>query len=424
VSLTGRLRRVVLVSYSMLSLVYIQAVLGGQDVSTVPIATRTARDALLAILAIVLWLRTAGARNPLPMAKAHAVLASACFVLIATRDISGQSVTFIRYFIVVPILGASAARALITELGPQKALVFFARFVAAIATISAGVGMLQGLGLLNSGPYIGYVSYGFVRSTGIVGQPNNQAFLLVLGLISARHAAQLRPRGLAVLTPVLGAGIVLTFSRTGIIALALVLLSPALSGRSSWIKAARRPVAVIAGCAIILGIPVFVGLRGGTGASIANDQRVEFVSRSISDLGVRGLIFGRPDVRGEPTAARMLRNGTEIESQSAYVTDNLYLDLAVIGGIGFLLAWIAFFLHLWRATRNSMAPTIGRSCILLLCGFGLTASAFGLFPGVLFLWTLLFIAVSYQGSVPPQTGYPAYARIPGARTTMYTHGPS
>jgi len=75
---------------------------------------------------------------------------------------------------------------------------------------------------------------------------------------------------------------------------------------------------------------------------------------------------------------------------SNYPTDNLYLEMAIIGGIPLNAAWITILARRWRRSRGS-GGLLARSCIGLLLGFGASAGSFGLFPGVLFVWTLIFM---------------------------------
>lgn len=363
-------RRLVPIAYLAMSAVYVQAAIAGVAVDEIPLASRYARDGLLIVLVLVLAARSLPAHPLRGHLGVLMIFGATCLLFRAPFDV--ETIAELRYLVLVPAVGMLAATALAKELGTQKAITQVSKVLVWVATMSAVVGLLQVLGFLNVGYYADYVTGG--RSVGIVGQPNNQAFLLVLGVVALRNSGAFRKWTVRAVSIILTVGVLVTYSRTGIIALVLVWLLPVVQRHRGSLRRLRgRPITVVA---VIFAVPPFVAARGEVLSGVIENERRELALRALNDLGPSGIVLGKPSL-------------THVHSlDSAYVTDNAFLDLLIVGGITLLFAWVWLLVQLWK---NSHRSPVGHGMILAFVPMSFTASVFGLFPGVLFLWTLLFL---------------------------------
>lgn len=370
--------RLVPVAYCVLSAVYVQAALGGVFVGDIPPTSRLVRDGLLVWLAVLLALRSHGAHPLRWHVVLLATLASASLVLRAPLE--PEAVSVIRYLALVPIVAMLAASTLAREIGPDRAIRHVSGALVLVSTVSAVVGLLQVLGVLTTGVYAGYVEGG--RSVGIIGQPNNQAFLLVLGLVAVRSSGLFSKWRLTALSLLLSVATLATYSRAGIIALILVWLTPAVHHyRQSLRRLRRNPLIIVA---LVTISPVVFAARGPIISGVVENRRSEMIVGTLRDLGISGVVLGSPSVTLAVPVGRPAGS------------DNGWVDLVAVGGVGLAFGWASVLVRLWRLTRNS---PICRALLLVFIPMSLTTSIFRLFPGVLFLWTLLLLgAVSGERS--------------------------
>ncbi len=358
---------VVPAAYAALSAVYLQAVLAGVAVTEIPPGSRIARDALLLLLAVGMFARRREPHWVLPHVMGLAVVTA---VSILVRGLSTDTLGLLRYLCVVPLVALLVAERLRVA-APVNAVHLVARTLVGVASVSAVVGLLQVAGFLSTGYFARYVEGG--RSIGILGQPNNQAFLLVLALATLRNSGVFQKTSVGLLSLLFTAATFATYSRTGIVALILVWLLPAAYRRRSRIRRLRRsPLALVL---IVWLLPLAFAARGDIREGIAEDARRSIFAETLSDLGPEGLAIGKPQLKAAPTTP-----------QEPYVTDNAVLDLLIVGGLPLVVGWGWILVRLWRSGR-----AMERSLMVVFGVYCLTTSAFVLFPGVLFMWTLLFL---------------------------------
>lgn len=351
------------VTYVAMSAVYVEAAVAGVYVGEIPLSSRIARDALLVTLAVVLGARS---RIQHPLRRHLVVLIAIVMISVLTRiPLEPSTLGMLRYFVLVPFVGMVAASALRHSVGRERAVCTVARSLVYVTSVSAVVGLLQVAGIFAPGFYEPYVEGG--RSVGIVGQPNNQAFLLVIGVVGLRHTGAFRPKTALWLALLLSAGVFATYSRSGMIALVLVWLVPAMNRRLGKRRIGRS---LAAAALMLLLAPTFFAARGEIDR-ILRDQRLELIDRAISDLGATGVLVGDPTLR---------------TGEKSYVTDNAWVDAVIVGGLPLALGWGWLFWRQWRRGAERE-----RALLLAFLVASIAAGAFGLFPGVLFMWTLLFL---------------------------------
>ncbi|HEV2125525.1 MAG TPA: hypothetical protein VGW38_22465 [Chloroflexota bacterium] len=367
-------RLLVPVAYVAMSAVYLEAAVTGVYVGEISLGSRIARDGMLLTLAVVLAARSK-VRHSL---RRHVmVLAAVAGVSILARSpIGPPTLALLRYFALVPFVAMVAAAALRASVGTERGIRIMARALIFVACTSAVVGFLQVVGVLSTGFYEAYAAGG--RSVGIVGQPNNQAFLLVFGVAALRHAAAFRTKTALVLAVLLSAGVFVTYSRSGIVALALVWLIPAARRRIHKRRVGRSLIAV--GLTLLLA-PTFFAARDNT-AGILRNPRLEIVDRTLEELGIPGVLVGNP------------RLSTYEGASVTYVTDSAWLEAILLGGAPLALGWSWLLARVWRGGAD-----LARALLLGFVVASITTAAFGLFPGVLFMWTLLFLTVP-DGAAP------------------------
>lgn len=365
-----------------LSLCYAPTIWTGVYVGEIPLATRIARDALLLALGVLLLPKGGALLRRVNPAAVFAVLV-VCGLLLAAGPGTFQIRVF-RYFVAVPVVALIAADALLTNVGEDRAISIISRTAVFVAVVSALIGMGQLLGLGPPSYYSGYVAYNLPRSTGLLGQPDNQGFLLVLGLLVLRYSGHF-DRTVSWLTTLFGLAILATFSRAAILGLVIILLLPVIEKQR---RKRRRLLSRLSGILMLLAIPALFALRPGSELrNTLNDNRVERIGEVVRDLGTSGFAVGRLELLSRKPVDPGLGRA------SAYTTDNLYLDLLVIGGVVALSAWIVLFVTLWRRSQRSAYSTLARACLILTALYGLASSALGLFPGIFMLWITVFIAV-------------------------------
>lgn len=356
-------------AYIALSAVYVESVFTGSYIADVDHRFRIARDVLL-VLVLVGALLAGGSSVVRTGVGTQAVLAALVPLLfLAIHEPSLATANLLRYHTLVPLVGLCVGVALARRHAERT----LPRLLVALATASSIVGIFQAIGALGNTYYSGYVE-GFTRASGLVGQPNNQAFFLVAALCVVRYSAAVHRRVGAVAAIVLLAGVLFTFSRTGIaLALAVLVGPPLLRSRAatSLRNRSHRQSRALVVVGFLIVAPAFLVARepGSVINVLASDGRRVLVQRTISDLGATGFLLGQPELRA---------------SGAPYVTDNLYLDLLIIGGIATVMIWVVAALHLYRRVGR-----LGRASILMISIFGLAASSLGLFPGVLFLWSFI-----------------------------------
>nr|MBA3303073.1 hypothetical protein [Acidimicrobiia bacterium] len=217
----------------------------------------------------------------------------------------------------------------------------------------------------------GYVP-GFNRGVGIVGQPNNQAFLVLVGVVALRAAEIPSRRWRAVLAGVLVVGILATFSRAGLIGLViLTVISGGLDAHWTPGRVRLLTRGILLAVLIAVGLSVVQLRTGDFASSVSGDGRVELAENAAEGLQGDDWWVGNPFVKNR-----------------IRLTDNAYVDLVLLGGIPLLLGFLAFAVRLW--TRATVNASLNRALLAIFALNAGTTSVFGLFPGILFMWALLF----------------------------------
>ncbi|KQV77757.1 hypothetical protein ASC64_02725 [Nocardioides sp. Root122] len=219
------------------------------------------------------------------------------------------------------------------------------------AGLAAGLTAVVGLGLVGVGGDAGYTG----RLTGFLADPNAGAyFLAVLGALGIFFAHERWKVRLAIAVPVLG-GLMLTFSRTGLLAAAFAVL---------WIVLGRR-LGAVGGAAVVAGL---VWLTG----NIPDDLVLygPFSNRSGSDA-LRERIIAQEHVQladapwfGHGPGTARVRIG-ELE----FFFHNSYLATRQEGGwpaLVLVLALVAYsFLRLSRRARSGDLAAAGAQAALI-----------------------------------------------------------
>jgi O-antigen ligase len=245
------------------------------------------------------------------------------------------------------------------------------------------------------------------RPFGNLSQPNHLATLLGLGLAATLYCYErqrLRPLAAAVVVAWLGAGLVMTQSRTGLMFLALVL---------PWWFVGRRRMrlkwpAVVTGLALVAGaVALWPALNEWL---LLAQPDATFAARTHTDLrfGVwRALLeaianepwfgWGWNQV---PVAQLSIAFEHEAGHRSFRNAHNLLIDLAIWGGLPLALLLVAVAVYwLWRQVRR--CRDAGSWCVLLGVG-AIAAHAMTEYPldYAYFLLSLGLLVGALEGVVP------------------------
>ena len=403
--------------------VYVQTVWTGAYVGDVPLAFRVFRDSLLTCLLIGLYSKRS---SIIGLERAVSVTCVGTASWITLRHPSTQAITQIRYYALMPLLGVVVASALIRKIGRAAALLLVARIVIAVGVISALLGLGQTAALLPTGYYNGYVAYGLTRSVGLVGQPNNQAFLLCVAFAAVRFVNGAAPkRAIPLLYALMGVSLLATFSRTGLLGLLVILSVQVPEQARPWGRRRRRGAILLIPVVLLL-VPIAFGYRaspggGGkvrfTASSVASDKsgvtHLSFAPKVIRSLGVSGVLLGDPS----------LHSSASPESNSV-ATDNLILDMLIAGGlplVGFW-AWAALRILLVKSPREYVH--IRRGFLGLVGMFSVSSASFGLFPGISFVWVIMFLATTPDARTVAISEGAAPGQLPRQRTDIGHAHPS
>lgn len=358
----------VIVGLVLCSGVYIDSAFNGLNVDEGPVGGRIVRDGVLVLFALLVVSRKSSgqvSRYGLVILAIWAV----GMLWWAPRD--ETLLRNIRYLAIVPLVGWGIVDRLTAVMGPRATLRLVARVTLVIATFSAAVGIPQSLGAFGDSFYTGYVP-GFNRGVGIVGQPNNQAFLVLVGVVALRAAEIPSRRWRAVLAGVLVVGILATFSRAGLIGLViLTVISGGLDAHWTPGRVRLLTRGILLAVLIAVGLSVVQLRTGDFASSVSGDGRVELAENAAEGLQGDDWWVGNPYVKNR-----------------IRLTDNAYVDLVLLGGIPLLLGFLAFTVRLW--TRATVNASLNRALLAIFALNAGTTSVFGLFPGILFMWALLF----------------------------------
>jgi len=222
----------------------------------------------------------------------------------------------------------------------------------------------------NGSGYLGQIHYAAaaVRLQSTLAGPNALGLLLMVGLLLAPFWQPAWPRRLAIsLTVLTAAGLILTFSRSSWIGLAVGLVYFLIISRSK-VKNAGRYLAVV----LTLTLIVVVGLVGFKPAVLtrfsSNDIRLEQYHRIWLERGQIGLLG-----RGAGTAG--LVSEFSFDNSPNYFSENSYLDVyenvGLFGALAYLALWV------WLVVVLAKQKT--------LLGATVSAAVFGLAVAGLFI---------------------------------------
>jgi hypothetical protein len=262
------------------------------------------------------------------------------------------------------LLNAAAAIVLLSALSAdERAFQFFLYALTASALVSAAVTLVQFFSQFSSAEDTArrLLSGSFARTAGLLKDPNYQAAALLWGI-----AALFSFRRLALIIPcflIISAGILCTFSRMGILVLALlILVSPLLLHVPDRERRYRRWMLwlISAACAVLLvlipgnwagvllrrfdsviGIAKEIGPTGG--ASLLRDARVRlayyslqlFAQHPLTGVGVFNTDVHMAQIMGKPTAVH-----------------NTYLEFMLTGGIWGILVLVYLFFQAFGAVKQ------------------------------------------------------------------------
>lgn len=329
------------------------------------------------------------------------------FLFFFTIDRTGLPMIFFRYFLAYPLLVLVIARGLNTI---DKIKYFFNVFFKVSALISI-IAILQALFNLGNN-YYGYYAniFGIVigRATATLGNPNNLAQFLSIGIIlywglrsrQARESFALKKLGGYALLCFLG--VFFTFSRSAFGAMIIVISLGCLLAQ----KVTKRILKVFFATFFIgtVFFLLYLSFRGGL-VALTGDGRIamyfEFFKEMVaSNLEVFFFGFGRMDLINPE-----LFLGFKVASAAhATIADSLYVTVfsqsGVIGLVLFLLILMAALKIGFSLAKTSKDVFIGNAAyaISLLTLFFMIAGFFisnlTLFPSALFFW--FFVGILFN----------------------------
>lgn len=315
------------------------------------------------------------------------------FMLVSTAATgAGPLGSFVsaRYYVLYPAL------ALLLALSGPFEVKHLAVGMVILGAMQTGLAVADYAGWIGPTFYAWHVEYAghiYPRAIGTLGNPNNLGlFLGLASLVVLGSGAWGTRRGKLALA-VLVLGIILTGSKTALIALALAgLLSRPLRARQwSW-----RRIALLSGAlvACMLAIVVMASQRLGAERSLSGalgthgeSARLGFESWFESPASV---LFGQGfDAQATVTA------GGEVQENPV---DTMALAVAVEGGLVALVG-VAIVVALgcrliWMQSRRSVLGTIGRGFAILMVVYAVISVSFRLFPGALLFWIVVGLCAS------------------------------
>lgn len=283
-----------------------------------------------------------------------------------------------RYYVVYPAL------AILVALGPLPRLRPLAIAVVALACLQTVFAALDFMGAFGYTYYFGevqLVGYLFPRAIGTLGNPNNLGIYLALAVIVIVSAGEHRARRGQLALGINAIGLALTFSKSALIALGVVMLGPlaATSRRHRrWLSGLVVFVALGALVTIVVGSrPGSTGLFGSRGQTAENALR-EWVDSPMSFL------------LGDGFASQ-----TSVADDGMFqetVIDNMVLAVGVQGGlVGLamfsLIIVLGMRLVLLAGSLPGLSLVARRYAVFFLLYTPLAVN-FRLFPGALFFWIL------------------------------------
>lgn len=319
-----------------------------------------------------------------------AVSGMGAFVVMSLLLVSSPSLgvlASVRYYVVYPAL------ALLLALSGRANLRPLAIGVVILGCLQTLVAVLDFMGAWGPTYYAGEVElagYIFPRAIGTLGNPNNLGIFLAFSLIIVVSAGEWHTGWGRAALIVLAVGILLTFSKTVVMALALSYAGAVWAwGRR---QGARKAM-------LLLGVLVFLVVLMAS-------------SRATAPAGVLGA-FGSRGVTANRALGEWLEGpfefflghgfGSEVYVDAAgalqeRVTDNMALSLAVEGGIvGLLLFTLIVAVGFRLIFHHSASQTLGRVSrryAVLFLAYTPLASNFRLFPGALLFWILVGLSAS------------------------------
>lgn len=323
---------------------------------------------------------------------AYSVSALAAFMLFSAFAVSSPSLGFLvsaRYYVLYPLL----AIALSCVDWTNREVTRLTTGIVAFGIFETIVAVPNFLGAFSDTFYAGHVKLAgdvYPRAIATLGNPNNLGMFLGLALVlTIWNPARLSGRVRAAAISILSLGIVLTFSKTVILALGITLLILAVkeSGRTRVYG-----IAIASGAAFLVLIAYL--MRTGTEVSETAlvGTRLDTASAAFEQWTEtpRSFLLGQ----GFAAQADVSAGGTITET----VIDNMPLALAVEGGVvGLaLFALVVYFgvrgLFLERAPGRFIVAS--RACVTFFIIYTPFAVAFRLFPGALFFWLIVGISLA------------------------------
>jgi hypothetical protein len=293
----------------------------------------------------------------------------------------------VRYYVLYPALALLLAFSMPTRLRP------LAVGVVVLGCLQTVVALLDFMGAWGNTYYAGavqLVGYVFPRAIGTLGNPNNLGIFLAFALILVVSTGCWRTRWGRVASAVLAVGLVLTFSKAVVLALALT-YSGAL-----WTWSRHRPTrdAVLVGVGVLGLVAIFTSTR----VTAADGLLGLFGHRGGTTYdGLYTWLEGPfAFLVGHGFAAQASVDATGALQET--VTDNMALGLAVEGGLVGLLLFalmVSFGLRLiLQHPVSQRLGTVSRRYAVLFLIYTPLAPNFRLFPGALLFWVLVGLCAS------------------------------
>jgi O-antigen ligase len=315
----------------------------------------------------------------------------------------------------------------------EEAFSLLGRLWVAFAVVASVLAILQAMGFMPlwSVPEdeLGYRmvgAFGLYRGTGLKGDPNFQAFMLIFGAVFARF--YVKKFQLAVILIIM-LGILATFSRMGILVAILVLLAaPMIQARISRQKSSAASIRAL-GSAVLLAVAgvltyvfapqsvqLYLAERAGyilrayhflaTGHPTNLDsagQRIQLFTAGV-DILPENFLFGL-GAYGTPEAIKAV-------SGVAGYAHNAYLDMLLMGGLWGALVLASYFILLrhalirsYHAQENKHRRSLIATLLLafFLVGFFLDVSHNSI------LWLPLVLALAHLSMSSPSLRERGYA---------------